>query len=208
MTPTTYKPNLPEDFIGDASIIAKMVLTKAEAYRSTGDGNYRLLLYGHPGTGKSRLAMLTALLLAGHPLGVEHVNGQSCNIETIRKWREGSAYRPLYGQRIVKLIDECDAMSEAALNEYRTLSDTLPPCCDIIMTTNKLLAELQPQLQSRAFAHRFKPCNAVPLGHWLTERFGIEGNEALRIAQANRGDIRASLFDAEAWLDRKRMEAA
>lgn len=208
MTPSEFKPKNPDDFIGIAKAIAQITMAKADRIRQSSSGNYRLLFHGAPGSGKSSLALALSGRLAGHSMAVEHLNGQSVDVQTVRDWRRNSCYRPLFGTRTVKVIDECDAMSMAAMNEYRTLSDTLPPCFDIILTTNRTLSALQPQLQSRTQQFLFKPCQPQELADWLAKRWDVPAAYALKIAVATQGDIRAALNEAETYLDRMALEVA
>lgn len=199
--PTSFKPETEGDFIGETKRVASVVLVKARKLRFSGTGSYRLLFHGSPGVGKTTLAMLTANALTGHALAIERLNGQSVTVDRVREWRDRAGYRPLWGDRRCIVVDECDAMGQAALNEWRTFSDTLPPCTDYILTTNKSLAELQPQFQSRAQQYGFGEVTGEEIGEFLTNRFGIPAEVAETIGQNCGGDVRAALCDAESWLD-------
>lgn len=199
--PTDYRPAGVGDFIGGTRAVAAIALAKARRLNLAGAGNYRLLLHGAPGVGKSTLAGLVALTLTGHPLAIERLNGQSVTVDKVRDWRDRAGYRPLWGARRCIIVEECDAMGQAALNEWRTFSDTLPPGTDYILTTNRALADLQPQFQSRAQQYACPPVTGEEVADFLAKRFELPPEVAATIASGCAGDVRAALCDAESWLD-------
>jgi replication-associated recombination protein RarA len=201
MTPNQFKPTCASDFAGSAGAHAKVVLSKCDRLLESKDGNYRVLFFGLPGTGKSSLAAVAATKLAASPFSIEVSTGQSASVEQIRKWSYNSGHKSMFGGRHVLIIEECDAMSYAALTEWRKFSDNLPPCYDTILTTNKTLKKLQPQLSSRCQTYHFCACPVEDLAAWLASRWSVPMEMARKIAQQARGDVRAALNTLESALD-------
>lgn len=193
------KPTKPEHFIGKTGQIARVLFGAIPKLQSEPhlDARSRCYLFtGPPGTGKSSLAELFALALAGSKFAVEQVNGQSCTVDKVRAWSQQGGYIPLYGKVVVQLVDEIDAASLAACNELRTYLDKLPPHTVFIATTNKPVAELQEQLQSRFKVHYFERVPAEQISAWLADKFEMPAHQANRIAAGCKGNVRAAECDA------------
>lgn len=219
MNPTSFRPLTAADFLGPMQKVALVRLFQARKHAAAGrTGNFRLVLSGPPGGAKSALCRLLAQTLCGVPddgtaevrnaqlLGILHyTNGQDVSIELVRDWAGRSAYIPvgLHGQvaRRVFWVEECDAASPAALNAWRTFSDTLRSGTDLLLTTNRPLAELQKQFSSRCQADEITPPAAAEVAAFLTDRWQIPGAIAHRIAATVNGDVRNALCEAENWLD-------
>lgn len=205
-TPNQFTPTSAADFVGPAGRHAKVILAKCA--RLKGEGNYRLLFYGPPGTGKSSLAALVAAELTSNPFGEQTATGQSASVAKIREWHYESKLKNMFGDRRVLTIEECDAMSPAALTEFRLFSDDLPPGYDLILTTNKTLKQLQPQLSSRCQHYSFGACPIAELAEWINKRWSLPMEIARSIAQSSRGDVRAALNAVESALDQLMAEVA
>lgn len=217
MSPSTYIPRIPADFIGPARTAAKLRFFQAGRFRGTRVGNFRLTLYGPPGTAKTRLANALALHLCGTADGIRNglvrsKNGQSVSTEQVREWTESAHYLPISTAdnpvpRAVYIVNECDAMSTGALNEWRSFSDDLKDGNDLILTTNKDLTELQPQLQTRGEASHIGAPPESEKAAWLFEKFGVDATAAREIARKCGGCVRAALLDAQTHLDTLAVEA-
>jgi len=184
---------MPREFCGKSRRIAEIIHKRMSEQWKT----IKWIFTGPPGTGKSRLAEVTALDLAGSPFTVDRVNGQSLSIDVVRHWRDMAAYKPLFG-RSVKVVEEIDAASTAAQNELRTYLDELKDGA-FIGTTNKPLKELQSQLSSRCAHFKFDMVEMEEirglLVKWVPEKI------AAAIAMSSNGCVRSALIDAEQWLD-------
>jgi replication-associated recombination protein RarA len=191
--PTEYLPSLPVDFIGKTRRIAEIVHKRMLEPWTT----LKWIFTGPPGTGKSRLAEVSSLALAGSPFTVDRVNGQSLTIEVVRRWREMAQYKPLFG-RSVKVVEEIDAASTAAQNELRTYLDELKDGA-FVATTNKPMKELQPQLSSRCAHFKFDMIPNDDIRRLLT--CWVPAEIAASIALGSNGCVRSALIDAELWMD-------
>lgn len=201
-SPSQYLPTKSEDFCGKTARIAALLFKKADALKSS-DSCAKWLFSGAPGLGKSRLAEVLARDLAHHPSAIEQLNGQSLSVDLVRDWERSLCYKPIGGQRWVKILDEVDCASPAALNELRTYLDRIKSGAVIIATTNKTLKELPAQLQSRFFPFVFEPITPEAFADWMVSQWGFDRAVALDIGQRNMGCVRSALIDCEAHMDAK-----
>ena len=113
-----YRPQRIAEFVGlekQRKILAKLA---ANPYASA------WLFVGPPGVGKTSMA-----LALGSELNAElhHVGSQKCNLETLETTVRQCNYVPLSGGFHVVLIDEADAMSEAAQKYLLSKLDASEP---------------------------------------------------------------------------------
>lgn len=217
-------PQSPSDFIGPTAVAARLRCHQAAKLAGTRAGNFRLLLTGPQGTGKSSLARLLARQLTGVPdngtpkltsaqlLGLLYTaNGQDVSVDLVREWTGRCAFVPcaVDGQpgRRVFWVDECDAASPAALNHWRTFSDSLPPGNDLLLTTNQPLDKLQAQFTSRCQVSVCGAVDEVELARWLSDTHGVAAHVARDIAATVKGDVRAALNEAAEWHDLQALAA-
>jgi len=198
MQPSTFIPKTAGDFIGPSGKLARLFEAKAKAHRESG-APIKLLLYGAPGTGKTRLAEMLAGLLAGHASQIETVNGRNVDIGKVREWQDRSCYRGMNGGFTVKVINETDTLNPAAQDLLLTYLDEMKDWSAFVGTCNSNLAELTPRFQSRLQQFNVKIASMGEIAE-LLKRFGLNGN-ADRIADKCGGNVRAALLDAQSVLD-------
>lgn len=201
-SPTDYKPTSPEQLIGHSRSFAHLLMTKARRIKESGKGNLKAILLGPPGVGKSETAMMVSRFLSGHELAIESLNGQSMSVERVRKWRDDANYHSLYGDRVVKVVDEIDCASEQAQAELLSFLDKLPKHADFIGTSNKSLEQFPERLQTRMTVYPFSSVTIEDIGQFIHVNWIQDRLVAFRIAEASRGCVRAALIDTEAQLDR------
>lgn len=144
--------------------------------------------------------------LAGHVMAIETVNGQSVSVDLVRSWRNQESCGTFWSQWVVKRIDELDRASEAAQCELLSLMDRRSSHFAILATSNLTLSGFSKRLQSRFMPYSIALPEAVDVVN-LLRRLGVDDAGAWQIANANGGDVRASLNDAEAFLDAQQFTA-
>lgn len=145
-----------------------------------------VLLEGNPGVGKSHLLDKLALELTGSKFAIEHVNGQSLNIQLVRDWREKACYGNLFSDWTVKRIDELDLASPAATAELLSYLDYLQPRMAILATTNdygKLRATSKGRLETRFNRFHIGAPTVEQGRDYLVTQFGLPETVAETIAR-------------------------
>lgn len=200
--PEDFIPTAANQFIGGANTVAKILEGKAARLSKSESGCAKLLLYGTPGCGKTRLAEFFARKLTCHPLQIESTNGRNVTVEVIRQWQQAGRYLNVFGKWSVKIVNELDTCPAAAQDLLLSYLDELPPCNAFIGTSNldlRLLVErFQTRLQQfKVTAPDTDELNAL-LAQWKLPKQFI--NE---IAVGCGGNVRAALLDAQSILDAK-----
>lgn len=189
------------ELIGPAAKVFRVLSGKFSKLQSgCSKANDPILLWGEPGTGKSTIASKLANSLVGHPTSIEPINGQQLTVDLVREWRRSACYRNVCDWCMVKLVDEIDKGSSAALGELRTYLDGLKPWIVFIATTNRRPAELEGSLQSRFYDCEVRGANDLDLISHLVIQ-GIPSKVATEIVAIAKGNVRQAQIDARKWLD-------
>ena len=130
---TDYRPEALTDIVGNETAVKQIesLLTKENPNRS-------LLFLGPSGCGKTTLARIVANEVGAggsdfHELNTSDFGG----IEMVREIRAKSQYRPVHGQSVVWLMDECHRLSAAAQEAILKLLEDPPPNVWIILATTE-----------------------------------------------------------------------
>ena len=106
--PTSFVPSCPADFVGQAGMVAEILMKKAVRLKSTPNQPLKLLVSGAPGIGKTSLVNMLARPLAPCPAAIEDVNGREVGLDLARDWTRSLAYGSLFGPWSVKVVNELD----------------------------------------------------------------------------------------------------
>lgn len=190
------------ELIGPAGRVFRMLSGKLRKYQSgCSKVNDPILLWGEPGTGKSTIAVKLANSLVGHPTSIETINGQQLAVDLVREWRRSACYRNINDWCSVKLVDEIDKGSPAALGELRTYLDGLKPWYVFLATTNRKPSELDASVQSRFYDLEVKGASDSDLIEHLVLSQQIPNKVATEIVAIAKGNVRQAMIDARKWLD-------
>jgi replication-associated recombination protein RarA len=201
-SPAQFAPVKPGDFIGPAAQRAKVIDTKCRRLKAEG-GNLKLLLYGAPGAGKTRLAEMAAATLANHSTEIVRLNGRNLTSEVVRQWMDGLQYQSVLGGWTVKLVDELDLATPQAQDLLLSYLDALPATHAVIGTSNLHLASLTDRFQTRFQQMRVDLPDTAELSEFLRKRWRLPKPAADAIAVGSGGNVRAALLDTETYLDER-----
>lgn len=203
VSPMNWKPERPDDLIGQARRVAKAQVTKARRLAAAHPpaASVKLLLYGPPGVGKTSVVEMVARELTGSPLAIEDFNGREVTVEVVRDWMAGLAHGNLFSRWSVRIVNELDRCSKEAQDLLLTYLDRLPPGRALLGTSNLQLDLLTERFQTRFQAVKLLPPDTEELAALLAARWPVPKQTALQIAVGSGGCVRAALADLESWLD-------
>lgn len=203
VSPMNWRPKCANDLIGQARVVAAFQLAKARRFDGQPLATLKLLLYGPPGVGKTSVVELVALRLAGTPLAIEEFNGREVTVDVVREWMRTLPYGSLFARWSIKIVNELDRCSREAQDLLLTYLDRLPPGRAFFGTSNLQLDLLTERFQTRFQAIKLLPPTTEELAEFLTQRWPVPHETALRIAVGSGGCVRAALADLESWLDQQ-----
>lgn len=204
-SPSNYVPLTSADFIGEARRIALMLEAKAvELLKASTDkqpANAKMLLFGQPGTGKTRLAEMFANLLAWHPTAIESTNGRNLTIDVVRRWQEAARYLTIGGQWTIKIVNELDTAPPASQDLLLTLIDDMPRYSAFIGTSNLQLNLLSERFETRLQQFKVRAPSTEEIATFLAEKWGLKKKRAMEVAVGSGGNVRCAFLDTQSLLD-------
>ena len=189
-------PQKPEDLIGKARTVAHIYCEMAKSGETT---PIQLLLYGQPGVGKSATCRIIANALAHHPSAISHLSAGQLTVDHVKQWMND--FRYYHDQWRVYWIEEVDAVNPAVEVLLLQFIDEMPDRNAILVTSNEMMSGISARFQSRMQAIRFDKPEVDDVEKFLLNRWPELGDVAKEIAEANNGDVRASLNDSQAELN-------
>lgn len=202
--PAQFIPKRPEDFIGYAGSVAKVLAAKAATVKDDRHGTLKYILTGEPGIGKTRLAEFFAECLTGENVvdgqsfHVTSINGRMVDMDRLRKWREEGRFIPSCWN--VKIINEIDTVAQDKEDALLSYLDELPGKTAVIGTANHKVKELTPRFQSRLQSFHVKPPTEDEIKSLVT-RWTRNPNDLRDILLGCGGNVRAALLDTQSILD-------
>ena len=189
-------PQTTEDLIGKARSVAQVYHAKAQS----GDTDpIKLLCYGPPGVGKSATCRIIANALAIHPSSISHLSASELTVDQVKGWMHEFGYH--HEQWRVFWIEEVDAVNPAVEVLLLQFIDKMPDKHAILVTSNEKMSGIEDRFQSRMQAIRFDHPEVDDVEKFLIGRWPELGIIVREIAEANNGDVRASLNDVQGELD-------
>jgi replication-associated recombination protein RarA len=203
--PEDFVPCVPGDFIGPARGVAEVLFGKAERMVQSDGSTAKLLLYGPPGVGKTRLAEMFSRVLTEHSIQVTSINGRSVTPDIVRRWQEESRFLQAFGKFTVKIINELDTCPSASQDLLLTYLDDMPGNTAFVGTSNLEIKLLMERFQTRL--QQFKVENPkTPEINRVLARYKLASGLVKQIAVSCGGNVRAALMDAQSVLDAQRAQ--
>lgn len=199
MTPEEFiriGPQTPEDLLGKGRTVAQVFISKV---KSGVLAPIKVLCYGQPGIGKSATCKIIAHALVEHPVYLRHLSAKAVSVEHVRDWMNETAY--VNEQWRVYWIEEVDAVNPDVEVLLLQFMDELPEKNAVLVTSNEKMSGIEDRFQSRCKTFKFERPPVNDVEKFLLGRWPELGPAAREIAEANNGDVRASLNDAQMHLD-------
>ena len=194
-TPLQYKPTHPNDFIGDAHGIAKVLEKLIETQTQEGQPQ-KLLFLGKPGIGKTALVDWFLDRVKIDRFCSVEFNGAAFKVDNVAAIEDGFAYRQmLEGYKAIR-IEEVDKVPHVAQVRMLTMLDNMPKNTMFIATSNCGVGDLEERFQSRFMVFQPQPPSADQIFDLLTNKWTIATAAARHIAEMACGNVRQALLDA------------
>lgn len=196
-----YRPRKYEDILGQEKILKRL-----EVLRPRGLGGRAYWISGASGTGKTTLARLIALEVAGNPFGVQEMDAGEAGIEQFRDWADNAMAYGLFGGKSY-IVNEAHNLKKGCVTFLLDWLEKIPSHVAIFFTTtnegqadffdgqldaNPLLSRcvnlaLTRQALAQSFAARARE---IALAEGLD---GKPESEYLKLVQKHRNNFRAVL---------------
>jgi len=201
LAPNRFRPQSFADLIGPAAMLGRIMAGKIARIKADPDGLFKAMFYGAPGVGKTELARLVALALAGDKLAIEEVSGLEMNVDRVKHWIHSAGVGCLFGDWSVKGVHEMDRIPTAAQDLLLQYLDILPGKTAFIGTSNLQLDLLQERFQTRMQTWKVEGPSTEEIIDFIMARWDIPRQVAAQIAVGCGGNVRAALLDTESQLD-------
>jgi replication-associated recombination protein RarA len=196
-SPDQFIPLTSRDLIGPARKVGAKLFARARRLHPA--CNWKLLLYGPWGTGKTAIVRMILPVL-GSGFDIEKVNGRNVSTDVVREWQRNACFRSLFGGWKIKHIDEVDLVPLVAQDLMLTFLDDLPDRSAVICTSNLSLETLTERFQTRFELVRVNGPTDAELAKWLQKRWTIPQPISDFIALGAGGNVRQALLDATSFL--------
>jgi replication-associated recombination protein RarA len=158
------------------------------------------LLWGPAGTGKSAISAMCAKAIAKNEFGIECIGGRAMSVNDVKRWNDTAPYRPMFGDTIVKRIEEFDLCNRDVQHDLLLFLDHQPKHWAVICTMNSSVSALEPRLQSRFKQSKFTKIDTADIAELLVTKHGVPRDVAFNIADSADGDVRQALNDMSDYL--------
>jgi DNA polymerase-3 subunit delta' len=148
-------------------------------------------------------AVCSRIMRGAHPdvMTIEPGENGSIKIEQVRAAIESAVYRPFEGRRRVTIVEQADALVDAAQNALlKTLEEPLPASVFVLVTSRP--DTLLPTVRSRCAHLRFGRLQLAEVASVLERSHAYSHTDALTAAAASDGSVRRALdLEADAFTD-------
>jgi DNA polymerase-3 subunit delta' len=145
----------------------------------------------------------TRIARGAHPdvMTIEPGDSGSIKIDQVRAAIESANYRPFEGRKRVTIVEQADALVDAAQNALlKTLEEPLPASVFILVTSRPDV--LLPTVRSRCAHLRFGRLQIAEVAAVLQRRHGYSAPDAQTAAAASDGSVRRALdLEADEFAD-------